>query len=494
MVSIGFAAADISFCAPSDRRFRRSLGATCMAIVEKKKRIVIISIDFPELRRSLCARLEKEIGAAIGTLPEYILIHTQDTHTGPKSSKIAEERRFVRLSKSLSEIALQAVDKARPARMRCGKTDVGRRLSLQRRGNAGPDLGVQTFWYGYQFHSGNDRPDASALVSEMKQRWFGLDPVYEPGPEPIWFDRPVDPLVQAMSFEDESGNPLGSVVRFSAHAHLALFCQEQAWDPDYPARVQDIMQEEIGGPCLFLLGPSGNLVPAERVRYFLDPKRMNIADSPFGPTGALVAVDDNELLAEIDRIGHQIGEAAIVALHSAPVHPVDKIRFFSEPFSVPLDPCLPSSPEEVERMKDILWPEVEALRRRGGPLRELRRLANRINWLTWTKSCLWEWYLPSDEERARGEIVFPISALALGQSIMTFSPAETTVENTLALREATPGIDLWVISLIGGSIAYFPTAEQIDEGGYEGRCTLVRRDAEEQLRTRILALVNNIAN
>ena len=60
------------------------------------------------------------------------------------------------------------------------------------------------------------------------------------------------------------------------------------------------------------------------------------------------------------------------------------------------------------------------------------------------------------------------------------------------LRKKYPQYNLWTIGLTGGTIAYIPTAKMIDEGGYEGRSTIVHRNAEKKLRNDIEDLLSEM--
>jgi hypothetical protein len=451
--------------------------------------VLLVALDLIGISAGFCARLQAEVAGPLGLDPERVLLHTTHTHSAPWEQDVGLAD-VPGLEPPIVEAGRRAAASARPARVRSGRSDVGSRLSLHRRGDAGPDLGVQTFWYGYRFRPGDDRPDASALVTEMTARWRHEAPRYEDGPRPVYFDRPVDPLVHALHVEGADGAPLGSLVRFAAHPHLTSACRERLWDPDFPGRTRDVLEGELGGPCVFLLGPCANLVPKERVEYALDPGRPP-SPSYFGPTSALVAVDDAELLRETDRIGREIGEAAVASLRRTRPRPLARAAFRTDPCAVPLDPLLPASREEIQRMRAVLRDEHESALRGGAPLRELRALANRMNWL--------DWAAPkglaqlTSEQRARGEAVLPASALALGDQTLAFLHSEVAVETTLGLRAERPDAAAWTVSLTGGTIEYLPTAEMLDEAGYEGRSALVRRDAEARLRAHLSGLIGQVS-
>jgi hypothetical protein len=487
-VRVGFARADLSRHLPSGPGLRRALEAHACVVVAEDGPLLLVSLDLIGLSTGFCADLQSSVSVVLGMAPERVLIHTTHTHSAPWQQDVGHAD-VVGLDAPVIEAARGALDAARPARLRAGSADVGSRLSIHRRGEAGEDLGVQTFWFGYRFRPGDDRADASALATEMSCRWRNEPPRYEDGEVPVFFDRPVDPLVHAAHFEDEDGRPLGSLVRFSAHPHLTGACRDRLWDPDFPGRTRDVVEGALGGPCLFLLGPAANLVPKERVRYALGPESP--PPSYFGPTSALVPVNDAELLDETDRIGREVGEAALAALEGRTPRPLARAVLRPRPCPVPLDPLLPTTADEIDRMQDVLREEHEAVLRAGGPLRELRALANRMSWLQWAgrKGLV----VLSEVDRSRGEVVLPAWVLALEDQVLAFLHSEVAVETTLGLRAAHPSVDLWTVSLTGGTLEYLPTAEMLDEGGYEGRSALIRRDAEARLRGHLSALVAEVA-
>ena len=358
---------------------------------------------------------------------------------------------------------------------------MGQRLSIHRRGDAGPDLGLQTFWFGFQFREGDDRPDASALANEMRTRWLGGTGGYTAGDKPVWFDRPVDPLVQAMDFAAAAdGSPVGSIVRFCAHPHLTSACRERLRDPDFPGRTRSHVEARAGGaPCMFLLGPSANLVPKEKVRYVLDEAR-SYPRHYLGPTSLLFPETDDELLAETDRIGREIAEAALSALDAEPRKPLERVTAAAASFPLPLDPQLPVAPDEAARMKAVLAEEHDAFLRQGSPPRELRRLVNTMNWVEWAAAKAPILLTAADLER--GSVNLSFTGFAVNDAVIALLPSELPMEATAALHAAHPGLDLWTVSLCNGSVEYVPTAEMRDEGGYEGRSTVVAREAEETLR------------
>ncbi len=484
-IRAGFSTRDISACVADGTPFRHPLAVTCAAFCDSDHAFLLVAFDLLELTVACCDRARAALSRRLGIPAECIVLHTTHTHSVPWLEH-RESEVLPALVDAVAECVREALAAARPVRVRTGRTDVGSRLSIHRRGDAGPDLGVQTFWFGYQFRDGDDRPEASALANEMRTRWLGGKGGYAPSSPPIWFDRPVDPLVQAMLFEDADGHAVGSLVRFCAHPHLTSACRDRQYDPDFPGRTRDIVESRTGAPCLFLLGPSANLVPKERVRYLPDESRV-YPNLYLGPTSAFFPEEDGELLAETDRIGSEIADAALKAVADAPAVEVKSIRACASTLELPLDPNLPMEGQACDRARAVLTAEFESGRRNGSPLRELRRVANALNWLEWAAGKSTFLLTPGDLDRKR--VVQPFTTLAIADSLLALMPSELPVETTLSLRSRFPGLDLWTVGLCNGSVEYIPTAAMHDEGGYEGRSTVVARGSEEQMRDHVCTML-----
>jgi hypothetical protein len=482
----GFSSVPIHSCIRSQTAFRRPLEAVCASLASSDKHVILLSLDLIGMSREEWKMLREAVAGGAGIPSSRVWIHTTHTHSAPWGARGDGNQQIVGLDKKLVECAQQAVSAARPASIRAGITDVGKSLSLYRRGDTGADLGLQTFWFGYTYRDNDDRPDASALVNEMRSRWLDRKPDYTPTDEPLWFDGEVDSLVQSIRFEDENSQCIGSMVRFAAHPHLTCSCLPWKYDPDYPGVVRRVIQQHSNFPVMFLTGACGNLVPKEKVKYKVDESRIQ----PFphlGPSSAFYPENEQELLDEMDRIGTAVAGSALAGLKQALT---EKVAFFgvaSAEYDVTLDTALPASRQEIETIRKALAAEAMALRCGNHPLRELRGIANRLNWLDWAGSASLD--LISDEERASAVIKMPLAAMIIDRHVFLFLHSEIVAETTFELRKALPQFDLWTMGLTNGDLGYFPTARMIDESGYEGRSTLIAGNAEEKLRNDILDLL-----
>jgi hypothetical protein len=481
----GFAKADISACIESKTTFRKPLEAICAAIGSKDNQVFIVALDLIQMPPKDCLVIQQEIAEQLGVPAERILIHTTHTHCAPFAAKETGHK-IVNMGDTLARCLSQAQSAAKPARIRAGKKDVGKALSVYRRGDAGPELGFQTFWFGYALRHGDPRSDASALANEMKSRWLRKTPDYTPGAVPVWFDGDVDSLVQGIRFEEADGTTIGSIVRFSAHPHLTCACKHWLYDPDYPGVVRDEVEKRTGAPVMFLSGTCANLVPKEKVKYVVDAAKT--PKFPYmGPSSGFSPADDNELFAEVRRIGCAVADAAMQGFGGSQVENVTSFKFAARPFDVPLNPDIPRSADEVERLRAPLVAEYEAALQQASPFDKLRGLAERFNRLEWAPAVAAE--MLTAEDRNRGTAKLPLSAVSLNSNVFVFMHSEIPAETTFELRKTYPKQNLLTVGLTGGCIGYFPTALMIEQGGYEGRSTIITKDAEENLRRDVAKLL-----
>lgn len=179
----GFARLELQPHISSKTPFRTPLEAICAVLASGETTACLVSVDLisPPEGEAIRAR----IGTRLGIPPENVQVHATHVHSAPWAAREGAQV-LSGLPEALADAADRAASRVVPVGVRAGQRDVGQTLSLCRRGDAGPDLGVQTFWYGYTFREGDDRPDASALVGEMRSRWRGQAPEYRAGEHPVW--------------------------------------------------------------------------------------------------------------------------------------------------------------------------------------------------------------------------------------------------------------------------------------------------------------------
>src|SRR4030095_14911904 len=73
-------------------------------------------------------------------------------------------------------------------------------------------------------------------------------------------DGPVDRTVRVVRIDDMDEKPVATIVHYACHPTIIAWQSEHA-TPDYPGIAKKVVEEQLGGTCLFLQGATGNIGP-----------------------------------------------------------------------------------------------------------------------------------------------------------------------------------------------------------------------------------------
>jgi hypothetical protein len=428
------------------------------------------------------------VAAALGCGPQAVVVHCTHTHSVPDfflafPGEVLEAQAVA--------AAREARDHMRPFRLVEATVDVGNRFSILRRKFL-PGIGAYTVWYGYLLDKG--RPDGGPLVREQAKRVFGRRVARIPElAGPIWFDDPVDPLAQGLVFVDGDGRAIGSLVRFSAHPHTTSHVQKLRYHPDFPGFAREAVERKLGGLCLYLTGPCGDIVPREEMRFRMPPasERPAGTERNFGPSyWHKEAVPGDGL-----RVARDIGEAlasAVVARLRGPARRKPRgsrasqgsrpwaiapwqppvMRAGTVSLTLPIRENYAASSAAATSARDAETRRLLDLQRSGRAGRttpwEVRSLADRVQQLG--LEALDIRCLPAGALRSR-QVTLDMGLLRLGDLVLAGLPSEPCVGTSFRLRANTLGDRLWTVSLVNGWIGYLAGSFDCLSGGYESART-----------------------
>ncbi|MGA2017315.1 MAG: hypothetical protein ABSH26_10170 [Opitutaceae bacterium] len=428
------------------------------------------------------------VAAALGCGREAVVVHCTHTHSVPDF--------FLAFPvEVLAEGAVAAASGARahmrPFRLVEATADVGNRFSILRRKFL-PGIGAFTVWYGYRLENG--RPDGAPLIREQAERVFGRRHAQIPElAGPIWFDDPVDPLVQGLVFVGSDDKPIGSLIRFSAHPHTTSHVQRLRYHPDFPGFARNAVERELGGVCIYLTGPCGDIVPKEEMQFRMPPvgERPAGAERNFGPSYWHKEAVPGDGLRVAQDIGENLASAVVARLRrGARRQPPDaristKSRYWAvEPWqppvvraktvslTVPIRENYAASSAAAASAQDAETRRLLKLQRseeadRTSPW-EIRSLADRVQQLG--LEALDIRCLPAGALRS-GQVTLEMGLLQLGDIILAGIPSEPCVGSSIRLRANTLGDRLWTVSLVNGWIGYLAGSFDCLAGGYESART-----------------------
>jgi hypothetical protein len=330
--------------------------------------------------RDFTGELRQRVAESTGLAPAAIMLAASHTHSAPETiglSPIRDNTRVVRwLDEHLAELAATVVEawQARvPAEARFGSSQV----------------------------PGLSRYRRIALKGGGISRHGPL-----PAPSDVAAPWQLDEQLSVLYLQSKAGRPLAALLNFTAHPVVAMLLPSVS--ADYPgATIRTVEAALPGCVCLFTNGCAGNINP--------------------------VAVSTN--FADVDRIGGQLGRAA-----------VDEIK------TLRAQPPLQATSVGVASQRCGLAPRPaptleaarEALRQQpSGAAGRLYRLAAKL---------------------AEGPPVAEVQLMRLGPIRWVSLPGEPFVETGLALKQAGAS---FVVGYANGYLGYFPIRRAYEEGGYE---------------------------
>jgi hypothetical protein len=113
------------------------------------------------------------------------------------------------------------------------------------------------------------RPVAETIAEGIIAAWGKLQPakigtsagfLYGYHVNRRWMERPVDPSVNVVRFDDLAGNPIGVAANFGLHPVVMGYDNYQI-SADYVGAARRLVEKEMGCPCLFANGAAGDVNP-----------------------------------------------------------------------------------------------------------------------------------------------------------------------------------------------------------------------------------------
>ena len=449
----------------ADYPFDSDIEARYVYLQDDDEELLLGAFDVSRLHRWTNRDIREAIAEGTGVPVQRVLLHEHQMHSAPGGNQLVGEPARRIAEKSIAALK-PAIASARECEVAWAVTDVGDEFSHVREQYI-PDLGCVTSWGIYEldedgrahqedcqhFLLGDWRPDVPALK------------------EPVYFDRPNDPLVPLLVFRTPDGEVLGSILRFAAHVHVVNWRQPEARQPgmdrdyryswDFPGYACERLEERLGGMGMYLNGPCADLTPKMRVGMCFDDGR-----------------------SEAQRIGRGLVDAALSSFDRAPpsFEPVRLEGSANRTVDLPMRDTVPRSREELKAFPA----RIEAARK------ELDRLIQDGAWPTRIKRQVDDVYhlqvmeakldRVADEELTRGMLRVDVEGFGLNGLVFVGFPGETLTDTGQWVRAQTLGERVVTVDQVGGHNRYLVTRERFALGGYAYWNSVLSRDAEPLLR------------
>jgi Neutral/alkaline non-lysosomal ceramidase, N-terminal len=423
------------------------LYATALVVSNTREAVAIVDVDAIGFDKEWTDRIIDAV-LELSRLPrEHIRLSCTHTHSGPNTfrlSTITEGLDMVKsyldeLPRRIAGAVWQAQQALKPVRCAAGRgsceINVNRRLTL---------------------------PDGQVVVGK---NWDG----------------PVDPTVRVVRFDDLNQNPVATLLHYACHPTIMAW-QCQYATPDYPGIARQVVEQQLGGACLFLQGATGNVGPREG--FTGDLKIYRRLGALLGLEGATVAVATNTLPRR-ERFAGVLQSGAPLAIYEEelvePVSPV--LRVLSRQLQLPLAQFRPV--KELEAEAEEWRKQFEHLSKRG-PEQEIRAARARVTQANMRVE-------NARMYQGKTHMDWQLQGIRIGSVALLSIPGEPFTEINQQIVSQSPFPDTLFSGYSNGGFGYLPIRSAFAEGGYEVQISPFSADAADIVVKEGLKMLRELA-
>ena len=420
--------------------------ATALVLQDSQQTVAIVDVDSIGFDPEWTKRILDAIVALTGLPIECVRLSCTHTHSGPNTFRIpviTEGRDMILeylngLPMQIAGAVWQAQQNLRPVRIGAGTGhcdfNINRRMQLA---------------------------DGRVVV--------GRNP-----------DGPVDRTVRVVRIDGLDEVLVATLVHYACHP-TTIGWQSQFATPDYPGMMKRVVEEQLGGTCLFLQGATGDIGP--RLGFTGDLSVYRRFGRQLGLEASKVALGIDTLPKEECFVGVQASGAAIALFEDRPVEAGPAVLgVLSRYMQLPLKPFPP--PEEAEAEAAVLRAEVACLRREGGEteIREATAKATQAG-------------MRADRAKLYfGKSVFDwqLQGIRLGSVALICIPGEPFTEINEAIVARSPFPHTLFSGYSNGAFSYLPVRSAYPVGGYEVETSPFSPDAAEIVVEEALRMLHEL--
>jgi hypothetical protein len=289
--------------------------------------------------------------------------------------------------------------------------------------------------------------------------------------------------VRVLRIDNLDETPVAVVVHYACHP-TTLGWENQLFSPDYPGFVRAVVEQQIGGTCLFLQGAAGNLTPQRGFTGDINVCRR--LGRMLGLEAAKVATRIETLDRRERYLGVMQSGAAIALYADEPEEPRDQtLSMTNRSLELPLKKFGP--PEELEMQADALRQEVARLRRESADESRLRAAVARATQAGWRAQNARRYY-------EKATVPLQMQCIRIGDTALLSVPGEPFIEISQRIVAASPFRHTLFSGYSNGGFGYIPTSDAYPEGGYEIEATPFAPEAADALVEAALRLLHDVAN
>jgi neutral ceramidase len=274
---------------------------------------------------------------------------------------------------------------------------------------------------------------------------------------------PVDDRVTVVRFDDETGQPLATLVNYGCHP-TTLGPNNTLYSADYPGVLCRELEQAFGGLVVFTTGPQGDVNPGG-----------------YSPEGSMVGVVVPwRTFESAEKYGRALAETALGVRNGLQPSAAQRVWGTSEVVELARKP-LPDA-AATRRAADLAIAAAAAVREVDlSPDATYHALVA----AAYADLVAGQAAAPNSD----GPVRVRISGLGFGPFVHVGVQGELFVALGQQIRAALGDETTCIAALCDGTVGYIPTAEAYAEGGYEPNASVLRSGEGEKLAEAMIVLV-----
>ena len=443
------------------------LWAKVLVLEDGSLRAALVGLDLVwPMPENDYVKIRAAVTEATGIDGENIMVSCTHSHQGPVfdphlifNMSLRKQREVIdpwveSLPKMVAEAAKKATACTKEAKVSFGRTPItglcynrGKQIPEGIAPLINVDNTLNKFYFG-------DTPDMPRCIREQYVNW-GMSPEEAAERAPLGLpDGPIDPDLDVIHITDKEGKTISVVVNFACHAVSCSPPVPRLISAGFPGFMASLVEEEVGGECLFTFGAGGDIRPyRSSARGF----------------------------EEAQRVGFVLATGVMQAIRQAETVEKPELRVESETVQV-ASREYPSREESVRMVEEKRKLLAEA--KADGRVGDAKRLNDEIDAIEYPLGRCGKWVGREDWMDRTGNIPLEVQAISIGGAVLLSLPNEVNVSIGLQIKEASWTKRLMLVTLANGAWMYLVKKAEYEEGRYEAAgCQLAPGAAEKLIAT-----------